>query len=116
MRDANGGVGFIDVLAAGSGRAVRIDAQLRWVQVDRFDFLKFRQNRHRASRGVNSSLRFGRRHALYTMSAGFELEQGIGAASDDAADDFLISAMFAGALAQDFDAPAFGLGVTGVHA
>ena len=63
-----------------------------------FDLVEFRQDRHRAGRRVNASLRFGRRHALHAMRAGFELEMRERAAADDAADDFLVAAV----LARDF--------------
>ena len=36
--------------------------------------------------------------------------------ADDAADDFLVAAVLAGALAQHLDLPALGFGVAGVHA
>src|SRR5258707_14737228 len=64
---------------------------------------------------MNASLCFGGRHSLHAMGAGLEFEQRTRAASDDAADDFLVAAVLAGTLAQYLDAPALGLGVARVH-
>src|SRR5271168_3877764 len=64
---------------------------------------------------MDPSLRFGCGHALYAMCSGFEFEQRKCAPADDPADDFLVSAVLAGALAQYFDSPALGLGIARVH-
>ena len=66
--------------------------------------------------GVDAALRFGRGHALHAMRAGLELEMRERAVADDAADDFLVAAVLAGALRQHFDAPALLVGVARVHA
>src|ERR1700709_2506983 len=65
---------------------------------------------------MNAPLSLGRRHALHAMRARLEFEQRECAASNDAADDFLVTAMFAGTFAQDLDSPALGLGIARVHA
>ena len=70
--------------------------------VDFLDLLELRQDRHRARGGVDPALRLGRRHALHAVGAGLELQQREGALADDAADDLLVAAVLAGALA---DAP-----------
>ena len=43
MGDANRRVGLVDVLAAGAGGAIGIDAQIRRIQVDGFDLLELGQ-------------------------------------------------------------------------
>ena len=53
---------------------------------------------------MDASLRLGGRYALHAMRAGFEFQLRKRAAADDAADDFLVAAVFARALAQDLPA------------
>ncbi len=116
VRDADRRVGLVDVLAAGPGRAEGVDAQLGRIERDVLDLVEFRQDRHGARRRVDAALRLGGRHALHAVRARLELEARIGAAADHAADDFLVAAVLAGALAQHLDLPALPLGKAGVHA
>ena len=74
MRDANGRVRGVDVLAAGAGRAIGVDAQIVRIDLDCIDRIDFRQDRDSTGRGMNATLRFGRGHPLHAMCAGFELE------------------------------------------
>ena len=60
---------------------------------------------------MNASLRFGFRYPLHTMTAGFELEAGIGTLAFNADNDFLVTAVFPEALADDFQFPALLLGI-----
>src|SRR5580700_1820431 len=101
MRDAYGRVGLVDVLAAGSRRAIRIDAKVGRIEFDRTDFLELRQDRHGTGRCVDAPLGFRSRHALHAMGTGLELERRIGAAADDAADDFLVATVLPRTLAED---------------
>src|SRR5271156_2917540 len=116
MRDANRRVGLVHVLSARARRAVGIDAQVRGIQIDGLDRLELREDRDRARRSVNASLRLGRRHALHAVGARLELQQRVGAATDDAADDFLVAAVLAGTLGEHLHLPALRFGVTGIHA
>ncbi len=104
MRDADGGVGLVDVLAAGARRAEGVDAQFGGIEVRGFDFIGLGQDGHGARRGVDASLRFGGGHALHAMHAGLELEARECAGARDAADDLAIAAVFAGTLRQDLHA------------
>ena len=92
VRDAHRGIGLVDVLAAGAGRAEGIDAQFGRVQHDVRDLVGLGQHGDRARGSVDASLRFGRRHALHAMAAGFELELGVGALCRRSGDDFLVAA------------------------
>ena len=92
MGDADGGIGFVDVLAAGTRCAEGVDAQLRRIEHDFGDFVGLGHHRDGAGRGVDAALGFGDRHALHAMAAGFELEFGIRALADDAGDDFAVTA------------------------
>ncbi len=53
---------------------------------------------------------------MHAVRSGFEFEQRISPAADDAADDFLVAAMLARTFAQNLDAPTLGFGITRVHA
>ena len=96
VRDADGRIRLVDVLAAGARGAVGVDAQLGGIEIGGFDFVGLRQDGHGDGRRVNAPLRLGGRHALHAMHAGFELEARERAVAGDAADDFAVAAMFAG--------------------
>ncbi len=113
--DPDRGVRLVDVLATGAGCAKGVDAQIRGVQIDRFHFVELGQDRDGDRRRMDAPLRLGRRHPLHAMRAGFELEHGISAPPDDAADDFFVAAVFAGALAENLDLPALGFRVAPIH-
>ena len=98
--DAHGRIGLVDVLAAGAGGAVGVDAQVRRVDLDFLDLLELRQDRHRDGRGVDAALRFGGRHALHAVRAGLEFQPREDAAADDAADDFPVAAVLARTFAE----------------
>ena len=68
MGDANGGIGGIDTLAAGTGGAIDINPQILGVDI-RIDRISFRENRNCDRRGVNSALGFSGRDALDAMNA-----------------------------------------------
>src|SRR5258708_15990892 len=102
------------MLTARARGAKRVDAQIRRIQLDRLDFFQLRKDGHCAGRGMNASLRLGGGHALHAVRSGFEFEQRIRPAADDAADDFLVAAMLARTFAQNLDAPTLGFGITRV--
>src|SRR5437016_11739519 len=70
MCDAHGGVGRIDGLAAGAGRAESVNAQIFWINLDVHIF-RFRQHSNRNCRSVHSSLLFRLRHPLHAMHSAF---------------------------------------------
>ncbi len=115
MRDANRGVGLVDVLTTGARGAEGVDAQLRRIELDGLDLVQLRQDRDRHRRRMNTSLRFGGRHALHAMGARFEFQLRERAATDDATDDFFVAAMLAGVFRQHFDVPAMLAGVARIH-
>ena len=80
------------------------------------DVFGLRQHRDRRRRGVDAAGRFGVRHALHAMHAGFEFQLGIDAAAVDIGDDFLVAADRAFALRHDFDLPALLGGIALIHA
>ena len=114
VRDADGGVGTVDVLAAGAGCAVGVDFKLSGVDVD-FDFVDLRKHGYGDGGGVDSAAGFGDGHALDAVDAAFVFEAAVGAAAFDGKDQFLVAAEF-GVIAVDvFDLPALADGVGSVH-
>ena len=104
------------MLAAGAGGAERVYAQVLGIDVHRVDLLLFRKDRHGASRGVNAPLGFCLRHALHPVRPGLELQAFEYVLAGDARDNFLVAAMFRGALGEFREAPAALLGIAAVHA
>ena len=68
MRDPDRAFRLVDVLAAGTGGPIDIDAQIAFVDLD-INFLGFRQNRDCDCGGVDAPLIFGRRNTLHAMHA-----------------------------------------------
>src|SRR5262249_34438925 len=66
MRDAHGGVRRVHRLAAGPGRAERVDAQVFSFDFDVYVF-SFGQNRHRDRRSVYAALLFRGGDALHAV-------------------------------------------------
>ena len=65
---------------------------------------------------MNPSLRFRGRYALYAVCAGFEFQFRVNTAASHAADDFLVTAVFAFARADNFHRPFHRFRVFGIHA
>src|SRR4051812_16374587 len=103
--DANRRISFVDMLTAGAGRTISVDAQVSRIDGDFIDLIEFGQNGYRARRGVNATLRFGRRNTLYAMRAGFELKMRVGALTHHATDNFLVATVFAGTFRHHLDTP-----------
>src|SRR5207247_9620223 len=82
MCDAYGGVGRIDGLAAGAGRAESVNAQIFWINLDVHIF-RFRQHSNRNCRSVHSSLLLGLRYPLHAMHSAFVLQPRVNALAFD---------------------------------
>src|SRR5581483_12129088 len=89
MRNADGGLGLVDVLAAGAAGAHGVDLQVGVVDLD-VDVLGLGQHRNGGGRGVDAALRFGIGDALHAMHAGLEFHLRESAAAFDHCDDFLV--------------------------
>src|SRR5208282_3217403 len=89
--DAHGGIGGVHGLAAGTGRAERVDAQVLGLDLD-VDVVRFREHGHGRSRGVDAALLFGGGDALDAMHAAFVFQLRIDLVSLDGGDDFLDAA------------------------
>src|SRR5713101_1261282 len=116
MRDSNRRVGLVDVLAACARGAVGVDAKIRGIQYDVADCARLWQDGHRAGRSVDPALGLGRRHSLDAMAAGFELELGVGALTDNARDDLLIAAGITWRFGYNLHLPALAFGIARIHA
>src|SRR5215469_5192863 len=116
MRDADRGIGLVDVLAARARGAVGIDAQIRRIDLDLIDLIELRENRHGARRGVDAPLRLGGGHALHTVRTGLELQPRERPLAGDATDDLAIATVLARALAEHLRAEAPGFGIARLHA
>ena len=114
--DADGGVGFVDVLTTRAGCAEGVDAQVGGVQLDVFEFVRFRHDGDGAGGSVDTALAFGGGNALHAVAARFEFQTTVCTQTDNAGDDFFIAAQFAFVGGNDFDLPAVAFGVAAVHA
>ncbi len=104
------------MLTARARGAEGINTQVRRVDIRHFGFRQLRHHRHGTGGGVDTPPGFGRRNALDAMAAGFKFQPPIDAIAADLGNHFFKSAMFAFVGAHDFDPPAAGFGVAGVHA
>src|SRR5438445_7008812 len=116
MRDAHGGVGLVDVLAAGARSAVSVDAKVRGIQYDVTDRARLGQDGDRAGRGVDAALGLGGRHSLDAVAAGLEFELGVSALPDHARDDLLVPASIARRFGYHLHLPALALRIARIHA
>ena len=114
--DAHGRVGLVDVLAASTGGAVSVDAQVGRVDLDGRLLVRLGQHGHGAGRGVNAALGLGFRHTLHAVGAGLELELGVDIVALDAGDHFLEAAVLTGVFREDLDPPTLALGIARIHA
>ncbi len=113
--DADGGIGFIDVLPARAGCAEGVDAKVGWVQFDVFQFVRFGHDGNGAGGGVDAALAFGGGDALHAVSARFKFQTAVRPGADNTGDDFFIAAQFAFVGGHDFNLPTVALGVAAVH-
>ena len=115
MRDANGVVVLLDVLATRASRVEGVEPQVLVLDLE-VDLVGFRQNRHSRRRRVDAALGLGLRHALYAVYAALVLKPPVHAAPADLEHDLLEAADVALVRVQYLDAPALPLGVATVHA
>ena len=114
MDDLHGGIGGIDSLPAGTGRAANRDLQVLRLDLH-IHFLRFRKHRNRAGAGVNASLRFSRRHALNPVHAALVLQPLVDILAVNLEDDFLVAAQVRRAGVEILALPTLGFGIPGVH-
>src|SRR6266404_4727150 len=115
VRDAHGGVGGVHGLAAGTGGAEGVDAQIFGFNFD-VDVVGFREDRYGCGGGVDATLLLCGGDALHTVDAAFVFEFGINLVALNGRDDFFYSALGGGGALEDFDFPALDFGEARVHA
>jgi hypothetical protein len=116
VREAHGGFGLVDLLAAGTRRAEEIDAQILGLDLDFADFLDFGQHGHGGGRRVDAPLRFGFRHALHAMAAAFVAQGLVDVRAFDGKNDFLEAAEIGRRRVDDARLPTARVGELGIHA
>jgi hypothetical protein len=96
VRDAHGGFGLVDVLAAGTA-AERNVSVLEVLLVDvHLDLLDLRQHRDGRRRRVHAPLGLGLGHPLHAVAAGLELHRVEDALAAQREDDLLEAALLGG--------------------
>ena len=115
VRDAHRGVRRVHRLAAGAGRAERVDAQIFGFDLD-VDVFGFGQHGDRDGRGVDASLLLGGGHALHAVHAAFVFQLREDAVAFDDGDDFFQAAGGRFRRRKHFDLPALRFGIARVHA
>ena len=95
MGDANGRIGFVNVLAARTGGAKGVCTNIIGRNLNVINGIHFGQNRHGGGRRVDATLCLGIRYALHPVRARFEFEAGERALALNAGNDFAVTAMLA---------------------
>src|SRR6267142_1907281 len=113
--DAHGGIGGVHGLAAGTGGAESIDAQIFGFDFD-VDVVGFREHGYGCGGSVNAALLLGGGNTLHAMDAAFVFKLGIDLIALNGRDDFFYSALRGRRAFEDFDFPALDFGEARVHA
>ena len=116
VRDAHGGVGFVDVLTACARCAVGVGAQIGGVDFNFKAVVHFGIHEHGGERGVAFVVGIKRRIANKAVHACFGAQQAVGVFAFDAQGGVVDACDFAVVLLNHFHFEAFALGVAGVHA
>ena len=114
--DAHGAVGLVDVLAAGTRRAVGVDAQILVVDLDLDLVVDHRIDPDRGEAGVAAVVRIEGRDAHQAMDAAFGLEPAIGVGAGDPDRRRFEPGLLAAAFLEPFDLVAVRLGPAHIHA
>src|SRR6267142_2165610 len=102
--DAYGGVGGVHGLAAGTGGAESVDAQIFGFDFD-VDVVGFREHGYGCGGGVNAALLLGGGDALNTVYATFVFQLGINLVALNGRDDFFYAALRGRRAFEDLDFP-----------
>src|SRR5579883_382261 len=115
VSNAYGGVGGVDGLTSGTGRAKGVDAQILRLDFD-IDFVGFRKDGDGGGGSMNATLRFRGRDSLHAMHSAFIFQLRIDLVALNGRDDFLQSAEVRGGAFEDLDFPTLGFSVARIHA
>ena len=114
--DAHRRIGLVDVLAAGAGGAVGVDAQVGRIDLDLDGVVHLRIDEHAGERGVAARVRIERRLAHQAVHAVLGAQVPVGVVAGDLERRALDAGHLALGLLEHFDAEALALAVLGVHA
>ena len=107
-------IGGVDVLTARARGAIGVDADIGGGDVD-IDLLGLGQNGHGRRRGMDAPARFGFRHPLHAMHAGFVFQPGEDALALDPGRGFLDPAKLGLGEVEHLEGPALRLGIAAIH-
>ena len=114
VRDPHGGVGRVDALAAGAGRAVDVDLEVGRVDLD-LDLLGLGHDGHGGGGGVDAALGLGRGDPLHAVRSPLPLEDRVGAVALDRERHLLVAPGLVRARAEHLGLEAPALGAAGQH-
>ena len=110
----NGGGGLVDVLTAGTGGTVDLHFDVRRIDLH-VHLFHLGQDCHRGGGGVDTAAGFRFGDTLHPVNAGLVFHPGVGTPAVDDEVRFLHAAQFGLVVVHQFNAPALGGGVHGVH-
>ena len=113
--DADGGFGFVDMLAAGAAGTEGVDLQIGGIELHIY-VLGFGQHSHRCGGRMDPALRFRFGHALHAVDAAFKFKARPCAVADHKKADLLEAAELRGVFAEHFDFEALAFGIHCIHA
>src|SRR5437762_423600 len=115
MRDAYRRIRCVHGLAAGTGRAERINAQILGLNLD-VDFVRFGKHGHGRRGSMDAALLLGGRNALDAVHAAFVFQLGVNLVALNRGDHFLHAAERGRRAFQNFYFPALRFRVARIHA
>ena len=83
MGEAHGGIGFIDVLPAGAAGAIRVDAQIGFVNFDLDGVIDFRINEQRSKRSMTPRIGVKGGDSHQPVNACFRFQVAVGVIAFD---------------------------------
>ena len=116
MRDAHGGIGHVDVLAAGAAGAEGIDAQVLVLDIDLDFVVHLREDEDAGEGGVAARVGVEGRDADQAVDADFGLQQAVGVLAVDFEGGALDAGAFAFQTVGHHGGKALSLGPSQVHA
>ena len=114
MGDAHGRIRGIHALAAGAGRAIRINAQVGLVDMD-VDLVRLGKHRDRRRRSLDAALALGLGNALHAVHAALVLHDGVDLIARNLELDRLEAARVARARIKHLELPTLRLAEALVH-
>ena len=115
MRDADGGVGGVDALAAVTAGAVDVNAEIFGVDFEVLLFCLW-EDCDGGGAGVNAALRFGDWDALDAVDAALEFELAVGLVAADAENHLFVAAGIVDGFGLELDFETMRFSIASIHA